>query len=115
MQALEVLDAALKDSVRKLSSFDKYKAEVCSGNLEWSPIHKDPVFWKENISKFEENDFQVLTDLWLLWFESDSSQFTDLYYHMLYTLEIRLVTLHCHVKLHTNMVIRSLTSLSLIQ
>jgi len=60
LQALEVLDAALKDSVRKLSSFDKYKAEVCSGNLEWSPIHKDPVFWKDNISKFEENDFQVL-------------------------------------------------------
>ncbi|KAG0587004.1 hypothetical protein KC19_2G134000 [Ceratodon purpureus] len=59
-QALDVVDAALKDSIRKLSSFDKYKAEVFSGNLDWSPMHKDPVFWRENISKFEENDFQVL-------------------------------------------------------
>jgi hypothetical protein len=30
-QALDVVDAALKDSIRKLSSFDKYKAEVFSG------------------------------------------------------------------------------------
>ncbi|KAG0569971.1 hypothetical protein M758_6G124100 [Ceratodon purpureus] len=59
-QALDVVDSALKDSIRKLSSFDKYKAEVFSGNLDWSPMHKDPVFWRENISKFEENDFQVL-------------------------------------------------------
>jgi V-type H+-transporting ATPase subunit H len=59
-QALDVVDAALKDSIRKLSSFDKYKAEVFSGNLDWSPMHKDPVFWRENISKFEENDYQVL-------------------------------------------------------
>ncbi|KAG0587002.1 hypothetical protein KC19_2G134000 [Ceratodon purpureus] len=62
-QALDVVDAALKDSIRKLSSFDKYKAEVFSGNLDWSPMHKDPVFWRENISKFEENDFQVLPNL----------------------------------------------------
>jgi len=59
-QALVVVDAALKDSIRKLSSFDKYKAEAFSGHLDWSPMHKDPIFWRENISKFEENDFQVL-------------------------------------------------------
>nr|XP_024394630.1 probable V-type proton ATPase subunit H isoform X2 [Physcomitrium patens] len=60
LQALDVVDAALKDIIRKLSSFDRYKGEVFSGNLDWSPMHKDPVFWRENISKFEESDFQVL-------------------------------------------------------
>ncbi|XP_024386127.1 probable V-type proton ATPase subunit H [Physcomitrium patens] len=60
LQALEVLDAALKDSIRKLSSFDKFKGQVFSGNLDWTSMHKDPVFWRENITKFEENDFQVL-------------------------------------------------------
>lgn len=63
MQALDVVDAALKDIIRKLSSFDRYKGEVFSGNLDWSPMHKDPVFWRENISKFEESDFQVLLDV----------------------------------------------------
>jgi len=73
-QALVVVDAALKDSIRKLSSFDKYKSEVCSGHLDWSPMHKDPVFWRENISKFEENDFQVLRVLITLLDNSQDSK-----------------------------------------
>lgn len=60
-QALDTVDAALKESIRKLSSFDKYKSEVFSGNLDWTPMHKDPVFWRENITKFEENDYQVVS------------------------------------------------------
>ena len=54
------MDSALKESIRKLSSFDKYKGEVFSGNLDWTPMHKDPIFWRENITKFEENDYQVV-------------------------------------------------------
>jgi V-type H+-transporting ATPase subunit H len=73
-QALVVVDAALKDSIRKMSSFDKYKSEAFSGHLEWSPMHKDPVFWRENISKFEENDFQVLRVLITLLDNSEDSQ-----------------------------------------
>jgi V-type H+-transporting ATPase subunit H len=42
-----------------LSSFEQYKAEVLSGGLDWTPMHKDASFWRENIGKFEENDFQV--------------------------------------------------------
>lgn len=58
-QSLDVVDAALKDSIRTMSSFDKYKIEVFSGNLDWTPMHKDPVFWRDNSAKFEENDYQV--------------------------------------------------------
>ncbi|CAM6042900.1 unnamed protein product [Sphagnum compactum] len=60
IQALDIVDVAMKDSIRKLSSFDRYKGEVLSGNLDWTPMHKDPVFWRDNITKFADNDFQVL-------------------------------------------------------
>ncbi|XP_043722013.1 V-type proton ATPase subunit H-like [Telopea speciosissima] len=60
LEALNQLEEGLKDNIKKLSSFDKYKQEVLLGHLDWSPMHKDPNFWRENITKFEENDFQIL-------------------------------------------------------
>lgn len=57
---LAALEESLKVSIKTLSSFDKYKQEVTSGHLEWTPMHKDSAFWRENIKKFEDNDFQVL-------------------------------------------------------
>lgn len=59
-EALAALEESLKVSIKTLSSFDKYKQEVLSGNLDWTPMHKDSAFWRENINKFEDNDFQVL-------------------------------------------------------
>lgn len=59
MDALNQLEEGLKDNIKRLSSFDKYKQEVLLGHLDWSPMHKDPNFWRENITHFEENDFQV--------------------------------------------------------
>jgi V-type H+-transporting ATPase subunit H len=59
LDALNSLEEGLKDNIKKLSSFDKYKQEVLLGNLDWSPMHKDPIFWRENITNFEEHDFQV--------------------------------------------------------
>ncbi|KAK9283195.1 hypothetical protein L1049_011431 [Liquidambar formosana] len=60
LEALNQLEEGLKDNIKKLSSFDKYKQEVILGHLDWSPMHKDPLFWRENITHFEENDFQIL-------------------------------------------------------
>ncbi|KAI8031197.1 V-type proton ATPase subunit H [Camellia lanceoleosa] len=60
MEALNQLEDGLKDNIKKLSSFDKYKQEVLLGQLDWSPMHKDPIFWRDNITNFEENDFQIL-------------------------------------------------------
>ncbi|MCO5613019.1 hypothetical protein L7F22_067292 [Adiantum nelumboides] len=60
IEGLSALEGSLKVSIKTLSSFDKYKQEVLSGNLDWSPMHKDPTFWRENIHKFEDHDFQVL-------------------------------------------------------
>ncbi|XP_047327094.1 V-type proton ATPase subunit H [Impatiens glandulifera] len=60
LEALNQLEEGLKDNIKKLSSFDKYKQEVLLGHLDWSPMHKDPIFWREKINNFEENDFQIL-------------------------------------------------------
>ncbi|KAL3523243.1 hypothetical protein ACH5RR_016077 [Cinchona calisaya] len=60
LEALNQLEEGLKDNIKKLSSFDKYKQEVLLGHLDWSPMHKDPIFWRENVTNFEENDFQIL-------------------------------------------------------
>ncbi|KAI5648963.1 hypothetical protein M9H77_34968 [Catharanthus roseus] len=60
LEALNQLEGGLKENIKKLSSFDKYKQEILLGHLDWSPMHKDPVFWRENINNFEENDFQIL-------------------------------------------------------
>lgn len=57
---LSFLEEKLKESVRLLTNFDLYKREVLSGSLEWSPMHTNEVFWRENIDKFEDKDFQVL-------------------------------------------------------
>ncbi|KAJ1419076.1 Cytochrome b5, heme-binding site [Sesbania bispinosa] len=60
LEALNCLEEGLKDNIKKLSSYDKYKQEVLLGHLDWTPVHKDPIFWRENITNFEENDFQIL-------------------------------------------------------
>lgn len=60
LDSLNQLEQGLKEDIKKLSSFDKYKQEVLLGHLDWSPMHKDPIFWRENINNFEENDFQVI-------------------------------------------------------
>ena len=56
---LEWLKEKLADNIKLLSSWDKYKKEVLSGSLEWSPMHTSEGFWLENSPKFEERDCQV--------------------------------------------------------
>lgn len=57
--ALEWLKEKLAEDIKLLSSWDKYKKEVLSGSLEWSPMHTSDQFWLENSPKFEERDCQV--------------------------------------------------------
>ncbi|KAM9945186.1 hypothetical protein ACTFIW_005402 [Dictyostelium discoideum] len=60
---IEVLINGLAKDIDNMSSFNKYKTEIISGELEWTPVHKSERFWKENISKFEENNYQVIKHL----------------------------------------------------
>ncbi|KAK6232581.1 hypothetical protein SCA6_002654 [Theobroma cacao] len=74
LEALNQLEDGLKDNIKKLSSFDKYKQEVLLGHLDWSPMHKDPLFWRDNITCFEENDFQILRVLITIMDSSNDSR-----------------------------------------
>ncbi|KAJ6815572.1 putative V-type proton ATPase subunit H [Iris pallida] len=60
LDSLTQMEKGLKDNIKRLSSYEKYKQEVLLGHLDWSPMHKDPGFWRENMTNFEENDFQIL-------------------------------------------------------
>eukprot|EP01104_Vermistella_antarctica_P002615 TRINITY_DN12832_c0_g1_i1.p1 TRINITY_DN12832_c0_g1~~TRINITY_DN12832_c0_g1_i1.p1 ORF type:complete len:437 (+),score=103.51 TRINITY_DN12832_c0_g1_i1:113-1423(+) len=58
---IEFLNTALVDKISHLSSFDVYKQELLSStSLEWSPVHRSEKFWRENVMRFEENDFRAL-------------------------------------------------------
>lgn len=61
--ALEAMKEALAANIKLLSSWEKYKKEVLSGSLDWSPMHTSEQFWVENAAKFEERDFQVTNPL----------------------------------------------------
>jgi len=56
---VNVVGDTLERFVITLSSYEKYSAEVLSGNLEWSPVHNEK-FWRENISKFEDDNFNLI-------------------------------------------------------
>ncbi|XP_042043720.1 V-type proton ATPase subunit H-like [Salvia splendens] len=60
LEAMNQLEEGLRVNIKRLSSYEKYYQEVILGRLDWAPMHKDPIFWKENITHFEEHDFKVL-------------------------------------------------------
>ncbi|KXZ45348.1 hypothetical protein GPECTOR_56g445 [Gonium pectorale] len=60
VEMLGYVDEKLKEGIVILSNFEKYRKEVMSGQLDWSPMHSSELFWRENVDKFEERDFQVL-------------------------------------------------------
>mmetsp|Transcript_15722 Transcript_15722/g.61408 ORF Transcript_15722/g.61408 Transcript_15722/m.61408 type:complete len:446 (-) Transcript_15722:46-1383(-) len=57
---LEALVEQLQANIVELTSWDKYKQEVLAGDLQWSPVHKSDRFWRENVLRFEEENFQLL-------------------------------------------------------
>ncbi|KAK9506209.1 hypothetical protein O3M35_008184 [Rhynocoris fuscipes] len=57
---IHFLTAKLQASVQDLSSFDEYASEVRSGLLEWSPVHRSEQFWRENCSRLNEKNYELL-------------------------------------------------------
>jgi len=60
VEDIDGLKDALQKNLTLLSSFDIYKQELMSGNLEWTPVHKSEKFWRENAPRFEENNNRPL-------------------------------------------------------
>jgi V-type H+-transporting ATPase subunit H len=53
----------LHQQLKHLSLWDKYVREIKSGTLRWSLSHKSEFFWKANIERFGEYQYQALTIL----------------------------------------------------
>jgi len=57
---IKALQESLEKNVIAMSSFETYKQEIVSGDLQWSPVHRSEKFWRENFGRFEENNFQIV-------------------------------------------------------
>jgi len=61
---LDELEKLLEPIKNRMGSYDRFKQEILSGNLEWtSPSHKSDRFWRENVMRFEENEFEIIWKL----------------------------------------------------
>nr|APA34014.1 seminal fluid protein [Nilaparvata lugens] len=60
VEDVEFLNEKLQASVQDLSSFDEYATELKSGRLEWSPVHRSAPFWRENASRLNEKNYELL-------------------------------------------------------
>ena len=68
---MELVQQTLSETVKKLSTFDLYYSEVISGNLQWTPAHKNEIFWRENIIRFEERGYKLVARLIELLLDED--------------------------------------------
>ncbi len=57
---VDFLQAELERSFEGLTTWDEYKNEVLSGQLSWTPTHKNEDFWRDNASKLNDKDREVL-------------------------------------------------------
>eukprot|EP00053_Salpingoeca_punica_P004979 m.52050 g.52050 ORF g.52050 m.52050 type:complete len:455 (+) comp13035_c0_seq1:52-1416(+) len=60
MDDAKFLLGRLQERFEKMSSFDEYSSEVMTGPLEWSPVHKSIRFWKENVTRFNDDNYKLL-------------------------------------------------------
>lgn len=42
------------------STYDEYSSELQSRHLSWTPVHESDIFWKENATKLNGNNYQQL-------------------------------------------------------
>jgi hypothetical protein len=61
--SLKTLQTKLQAHVDGKGTWDEYRKELLSGQLDWTPAHRSKAFWSENVSKFSDNDFMVLKSL----------------------------------------------------
>jgi len=78
---LEFLTTTITENISEMSSWESYKAEISSGILEHTPVHKSDRFWKENIKKFEEDKYKVLGMLIHILKDSQNSQNLEIACH----------------------------------
>ncbi|KAI8637446.1 armadillo-type protein [Parasitella parasitica] len=63
LEDIDYIKERLQEDFQSLTTFEQYASEVETGKLEWSPPHKSELFWKENSSKLEQHNYQLLRTL----------------------------------------------------
>lgn len=56
----EYLVPQLTSYLESMSSFEEYRVEVMSGQLEWSPVHRSERFWRENINNINDKHGELV-------------------------------------------------------
>ncbi|ORY93193.1 ATPase V1 complex subunit H [Syncephalastrum racemosum] len=63
VEDIDFIKEKLQENFQSLTTFEQYASEVETGMLEWSPPHTSELFWKENASRLEENNYSLLRSL----------------------------------------------------
>ncbi|KAI8998886.1 ATPase V1 complex subunit H [Trametes punicea] len=68
---IQFLRDELSARFESLTTYDEYRSELLSGHLSWTPVHESDLFWKENATKLNDNDYELLKILIRLLNESN--------------------------------------------
>ncbi|KAF9001974.1 armadillo-type protein [Cyathus striatus] len=73
VEDVQFLSTELNTRFESLTTWDEYTSELASGHLSWTPVHESDDFWKENVTKLNERDYEQLKVLTKLLKESEDS------------------------------------------
>ncbi|KAJ2997296.1 hypothetical protein NUW54_g7146 [Trametes sanguinea] len=71
VEDIQFLRDELSARFESLTTYDEYRSELLSGHLSWTPVHESDLFWKENATKLNDNDYELLKILIRLLNESN--------------------------------------------
>jgi len=63
LEDVQFLRDELKARFESLTTYDEYTSELQSGHLSWTPVHESDMFWKENATKLNNQDYEQLKAL----------------------------------------------------
>ncbi|KAI0362734.1 ATPase V1 complex subunit H [Trametes cingulata] len=70
VEDIQYLRDELSARFESLTTYDEYRSELLSGHLSWTPVHESDLFWKENATKLNDKDYELLKILIRLLSES---------------------------------------------
>ncbi|GJQ14420.1 hypothetical protein GpartN1_g6211.t1 [Galdieria partita] len=73
VEDMNAIQSYLEEERKVMNSFELYREEILSGALSWTPVHKDSVFWSDNVQKLDKNNFELVEMLVRLVEETHSS------------------------------------------
>jgi len=60
VEDVQFLKDELSARFDSLTTYDEYSSELQSGHLSWTPVHESDMFWRENATKLNDNNYQQL-------------------------------------------------------